>query len=135
MAERFVDTLKRALKKAKGTPTDKALQQCLQVYRITPNANTPAELPSAQIMFARKVRSVFGKLLPRQIKPSRNQTASKRYVPGEKNYFKIFKANKTFWELGTIKKRIGNMVYIIDGPGILAKETSEPAEEAMVRRH
>ena len=33
-AERFVDTLKRALKKASGTPTDKALQQFLQVYRI-----------------------------------------------------------------------------------------------------
>ena len=41
---------------------------------------------------------------------------SKYYVPGEKIYFKIFKANKMFWELGTIKKRIGNMVYIIDGP-------------------
>ena len=116
LAERFVDTLKRALKKAKGTPTDKALQQFLQVYRVTPNANTPAELPPAQIMFARKVRSVFEKLLPRQIKHSKKQTVSKYYVPGEKNYFKIFKANKTFWELGTIKKRIGNMVYIIDGP-------------------
>jgi len=67
-------------------------------------------------MFARKVRSVFDKLLPRQIKPSRDQTASKRYVPGEKIYFKIYKDNKTFWELGTINKRIGNMVYIIDGP-------------------
>ena len=36
-AERFVDTLKRALKKAAGTPTDKALRQFLLVYRITPN--------------------------------------------------------------------------------------------------
>ena len=36
-AEHFVDTLKRALKKASGTPTDKTLQQFLQVYRITPN--------------------------------------------------------------------------------------------------
>ena len=39
--ERFVDTLKRALRKARGTPTDRALQQFLQVYRITPNPNTP----------------------------------------------------------------------------------------------
>ena len=61
---------------------------------MTPNANTPAELPPAQIMFARKVRSVFDKLLPRQIKPSRDQTASKRYVPGEKIYFKIYKKVK-----------------------------------------
>ena len=111
-AERFVDTLKHALKKAKSTPTDKTLQQFLQVYRVTPNANTPAELPPAQIMFARKVRSAFEKLLPRQIKHSRKQTVSKYY----KIYFKIFKANKMFWKLGTIKKRISNMVYIIDGP-------------------
>ena len=65
LAERFVDMLKCALKKAKGTRTDRALQQFLQVYRVTPNANTPAELPPAQIMFAHKVRSVFEKLLPR----------------------------------------------------------------------
>ena len=38
-AERFVDTLKRAPQIASGTPTDKALQQFLQVYRITPNPN------------------------------------------------------------------------------------------------
>ena len=86
------------------------------MFRVTPNTNTPAELPPAQIMFACKVRSVFEKLLPRQIKHSRKQTVSKYYVPREKIYFKIFKANKTFLELGTIKKRIGNMVYIINGP-------------------
>ena len=36
-AERFADMLKRALKKASGTPTDKALQQFLQVNIITPS--------------------------------------------------------------------------------------------------
>ena len=41
--ERFVDTLKRALRKAQDTPTYRALQQFLQVYRITPNPNTPNE--------------------------------------------------------------------------------------------
>ena len=97
LAERFVDMLKHALKKAKGT-TDKALQQFLQVYRVTPNANTPAELPPTQIMLARKVRSVFEKLLPRQIKHSRKQTVSKYNVPEEKIYFKFLKANKMFWE-------------------------------------
>ena len=35
--ERFVDTLKKALRKAQSTPTDRVLQQFLQVYRITPN--------------------------------------------------------------------------------------------------
>ena len=35
--ERFVDTLRRALKKAKDTASGKGLQQFLQVYHITPN--------------------------------------------------------------------------------------------------
>ena len=67
-AERFVDTLKRALNKASGTPTDKALQQFLQVYRIKPNPNTPLAVSPAETMFARKIRSVFHKLLPKQNK-------------------------------------------------------------------
>ena len=58
-AERFVDTLKRALKKASGTPTDKALQQFLQVYRITSNPDTPLAVSPAETMFVRKIQSVF----------------------------------------------------------------------------
>ena len=60
-AERFVDTLKRAIKKASGTPTVKALQQFLQVYRITPNPNTPLAVSPPKTMFAR-IRSVFYKI-------------------------------------------------------------------------
>ena len=67
-AERFVDTLKRALEKASGTPTDKAQQQFLPVYRITPNPNTPLAVSPAETMFARKIRSVFDKLLSKQNK-------------------------------------------------------------------
>ena len=60
-----VDTLKRAFKKALGTPTDRALQQFLQVYRITPNPNTSMGRSPAETIFARKVKSVFDKLIPR----------------------------------------------------------------------
>lgn len=67
-AERFVDTPKRALRKAYDVPTEKALQQFLQVYRITPNNDTPSALSPAEVMFARKIRSVFDKLLPKQTK-------------------------------------------------------------------
>ena len=61
-AERFVDTLKRALKKAIETPTKKALQ--LQVYRITANKSAPSTLSPAESMFARRIRSVFDKRIP-----------------------------------------------------------------------
>ena len=64
LAERFIDTLKRALKKAIGTPTKKALQLFLQVCRITPNKSAPSTLSPAEIMFARRIKSVFDKLIP-----------------------------------------------------------------------
>ena len=85
-AEPFVDTLKRALKKASGTPTDKALQQFLQVYGITPNPNTPLAVSPAKTMFARKIRSVFDKLLPKQNKLRKNTLGSKKKIKaGRKN--------------------------------------------------
>ena len=138
-AERFVDTLKRALKKARGTPTDKALQQFLQVYRLTPNNNTPASLPPAEVMFARKIRSVFDKLLPKQKPPVRTSSLpKKRFLPGEKVYFLMYKDNKSYWELGEIRQRIGRMVYIVEGPQYtlkrhlnqLRKRISDSTDEA-----
>ena len=116
-AERFVDTLKLALKKASGTPTDKAVQQFLQVYRITPNPNTPLAVSPAETMFARKIRSVFDKLLPKQNKLRKTTLAPKKWFnPREKNYFKKYQNNTSCWERGIIKKRIGDMVYIVEGP-------------------
>ena len=55
-SERFVDTLKRALKKAYGPPTKKSLQQFLQVYRIMANPNIPEARSPAEAMFGRKIR-------------------------------------------------------------------------------
>ena len=116
-AERFVDTLKRALKKASGTPMDKALQQFLQVYRITPNPNTPPAVSPAETMFARKIRSVFDKLLPKQNKLRKTTLApNKRFNPGEKIYLRKYQNKTSCWERGIIKKRIGDMVYIVEGP-------------------
>ena len=117
LAERFVDTLKRALKKASGTPPEKALQQFLQVYRITPNPNTPNATSPAETMFGRKIRPVFEKLLPKQVSLGRTTTVpTKRYNPGDKVFFKAYSYNISFWELGTIDKKIGNTTYIILGP-------------------
>ena len=36
--------------------------------------------------------------------------------PGRKNYFKKYQNNTSCWERGIIKKRIGDMVYIVEGP-------------------
>ena len=109
--------LKRALKKALGTPTDRALQQFLQVYRITPNPNTPMRRSPAETMFARKIKSVIDKLIPRQAKFKKTVSPHKKhFCPGDKVLFKAYKNNMTFWEVGTVKQRIGELVYIVQGP-------------------
>ena len=84
-AERFVDMLKRVLKKASGTPTNKALQQFLHVYRIIPNPKTPLAVSPAETMFARKIRSVFEKLLPKQNKLRKTTLVPKKCSTREKN--------------------------------------------------
>ena len=49
---------------------EKAFQQFLQVYKIMPNMKTPASQSPAEVMFARRIRSVYDKLLPKQIRPA-----------------------------------------------------------------
>ena len=110
-------SLKRALKNALGTSTDRALQQFLQVYRITPNPNTPMGRSPAETMFARKVKSVFDKLIPQQAKFKKTVSPHKKhFYPDDKVLFKAYKNNMTFWEVGTIKQRIGELVYIVQWP-------------------
>ena len=121
-AERFVDTLKRALKKAKGTPSERALQQFLQVYRITPNESAPSKMSPAELMFVRKIRPVFDKLLPKQVRPPTSTIPKKAYLPGEKVFFQVQRNNTTSWEQGKIQKRIGQMVYLIEGPTFVHKK-------------
>lgn len=59
IAERFVDTSKGTLKKKiDGSTMEAVIQQFLQVY-----PNTVSEMSLAEFMFARKIRSVFDKLL------------------------------------------------------------------------
>ena len=86
-AERFVDTFKRVLRKARDTPTDKAIQQFLQVYRVTPNKNAPSATTPAKVMFARKIKSVFDKILPDQSKPGHtNKVTRKQYKKKWKSF-------------------------------------------------
>ena len=40
----------------------------------------------------------------------------KHFYHGDKVLFKAYKNNITFWEVGTIKQRIGELIYIVQGP-------------------
>ena len=42
----------------------------------------------------------------------------------------MFKDNKSFWEAGTIEKRIGNVIYIVKEPLFM---TSESNKEMLIK--
>ena len=117
-AERFVDTFKRALKKSDGSETeDELLQQFLRVYRITPNPSLNSGMSPAEIMFARKIKSVFDKLIPSKNKNMEKQKVDKKfYQPSENIYYKEYNNGKETWKEGVIDKRIGRLMYTIKHP-------------------
>ena len=65
-------------------------------------------------MFVCQIQSIYDKLLLKQMKHGRTCfVPPKWYNPRDKVFFRIFKDNKSFWEMRTIVKRVGNMIYII----------------------
>nr|CAH8871688.1 unnamed protein product [Trichobilharzia regenti] len=64
-AERFVDTLKEALLEAEGegTPFD-VIQKVLMVYRTTANESTPNKQSPAEVLYERKLRTIYSFMLP-----------------------------------------------------------------------
>ena len=122
-AERFVDTFKRALKKKPkdSTPKRKALKLFLMVYRITPNQNIKGNLSPAEIMYARKIRSVFDRLLPNRKNYMKIKTNYKSYKEGDKVFFRNYWAGKCFWDDGIVTRRIRRVFYIIQGSKFVCK--------------
>ena len=95
-AERFLDIFKRALKNSNGESTKAVLQQFLQVYRLTPNKNVPSVMSPAEIVFARKIRSVFDKLIPnkKKVEHTVQKTGNKFYEECEKFFTKCIRQEK-----------------------------------------
>ena len=122
LAEKFVDTFKRALQKNRNMDTDeRTIQKFLAIYRVTPNPNNDLKSSPAELMFARKIRSIFDRLLPDKKEVTRKNFPGREYFPGDKVFFKNFQKGKNYWMDGIIEKRIGNMVYTIQGPKFVCK--------------
>ena len=78
-------------------------------------------------MFARKIKPVFDKFIPRQAKFKKTVSPYKKhFYPGDKVLFKAYKNNITFWGVGIIKQRIGELVYIVQGPKNTHKRHMNP---------
>ncbi|EYB88486.1 hypothetical protein Y032_0246g38 [Ancylostoma ceylanicum] len=82
-AERFVDILKRGIKKlkGKGSPTLRPNSDCLDTilfaYRTTPNAALQGECP-AEVFLGRRLRTRLSVLMPTQEQPEPDFAAKRR---------------------------------------------------------
>ncbi|CAH8590406.1 unnamed protein product [Schistosoma haematobium] len=129
-AERFVDTFKRALLKAKGEgKIEEILDDFLLVYRTTPNPSAPNQMSPAEIMFGRKVRTALDAMKPQQRdigkrnrkmenQFDRHHGAKRRiFQKNQKVYVRDFRYSPPQWTSGRILKRQGNVMYVVEVEG------------------
>ncbi|XP_029644868.1 uncharacterized protein K02A2.6-like [Octopus sinensis] len=116
--ERFVDTFKRTLKKTRWEALeDRNMTKFLQVYRITPNPNAELGRSPTDLMFSRRIRSVFNKLLPsRKWKIQNSGSRTKFFNTDDEVYFKIYKNRKQHWVQCNITGRLNNIMHKVKGP-------------------
>ncbi|XP_055585498.1 uncharacterized protein K02A2.6-like [Uranotaenia lowii] len=125
LAERFVDSLKRSLKKIRsgGETLEDALRTFLTVYRSTPTEDGQSP---AQRMMGRPMRTVSSLLLPpkpTRVRPSsvmnrqtetfnqKHGAISKQFKPGDTVYAQVHHKNSWSWKAGVVIERIGNVNY------------------------
>lgn len=97
-AEWFVETFKRALKKATiGKINEEGLQIYLTVYRLKHNSNTPSGMSPAELTFARKAKLMFDKLLQSRQICTDNKNYTKSFTVGDKVYFRAYEDGKETW--------------------------------------
>ncbi|XP_037036075.1 uncharacterized protein K02A2.6-like [Bradysia coprophila] len=129
-AERFVDTFKRALKKAKGEESiPNVLQTFLQRYRMTPNAQLPANCSPAEVMLGRKIHSTLDLVKPRAkfdiVRDSKMEhqfnvkhgAKNRIFYPNQKVYIRDFRDKKIIWTPAVIIERSGTVVYNVECDG------------------
>ncbi|EFP10207.1 hypothetical protein CRE_24081 [Caenorhabditis remanei] len=126
-AERFVDTLKRGLKKLKGegSVNTEILSQFLLHYRSTPS-NALGGLTPAEVHLGRRLRTRLSLMMPQLNKTvDSEQVAMKEqfdkhhgvkarsYRKGDSVFVKVFEKNTWSWKPGKVNQRQGRVVYVI----------------------
>ena len=126
-AERFVDTVKRGLKKMNGdVPLHEALQTVLSAYRRTPNVQCDGKTPS-ELFLGRKVRTTVDLINPSvnrvdgssdKMQAMKRQydlkhgTRSKKFKIGDKVFYGMKVPPNGFkWCVGTVTSKIGKVMY------------------------
>lgn len=125
LAERFVDTFKRSLKKitAGGETLDEAIDTFLQCYRSTPCRSAPGGKSPAELLVGRPVRTSLALLRPptqyhKNENTKQEQQFNLKHGAKERTYSskdlvwaKVFRNNKWSWEAGQVMERIGKVMY------------------------
>lgn len=126
LAERFVDTFKRSLKKitAGGETLNEAIDSFLLCYRSTPCRSAPDGKSPAELIYGRPIRTSLELLRPPTpyTKVPNNQekqfnrkhaTKAREYHPQDLVWAKVYSANKCTWQPGKVIERIGSVMYNI----------------------
>ena len=112
-AERFVDTFKRALRKAREEGTiDEILQTFLLSYRTTPNGAMKNGLSPAEALMGRKLRTTLDALRPQQQRqqPSPNK---KSFPLGTPVFVRNYRSGQANWVPGITRKTKGQFLYVV----------------------
>ncbi|XP_055688256.1 uncharacterized protein K02A2.6-like [Lutzomyia longipalpis] len=111
--ERFVDTLKRSLRKMENEGTlSTNLCRFLQYYRSTPNPNSPNGLSPAENFIGRPMRTSLSLLIPQKGEQHVQETELPRvFKPHDKVYAKYYTVNHSFWVPGEVLEKIGAVNY------------------------
>ncbi|XP_039447993.1 uncharacterized protein K02A2.6-like [Culex pipiens pallens] len=115
-AERFVDTVKRGMKKInKGEPLQETLDVFLATYRSTPSGTTEQKSPS-ELLFGRQMRTTLDLLRPpptpvAEMKTTAENDQRREFAPGDLVYAKVHKRNDWYWEAGKVIERLGSVNY------------------------
>lgn len=117
LAERFVDTFKRSLKKitAGGEALREAMDTFLLCYRSTPCRSAPEGKSPAELHLGRKLRTSLDLLMPptQFQKPSdiKQKSQANRYDAKALVWAKVHRNNTWTWEPGQIVERVGRVIY------------------------
>ena len=96
-------------------------------------------------MFARRIRSVFDKIIPsKKSHIPAILVPRRKFNKNDKVFHKNYKNNTTTWEPGSIKERIGNMIYTVQGKTFIHRRhvnqlqkriTDEPTETPQIEEN
>ncbi|XP_035916389.1 uncharacterized protein K02A2.6-like [Anopheles stephensi] len=116
-AERFVDTFKRALRKMEGEggSVQEAVDIFLMTYRSTPHKLLERNQSPAELMLGRRLRTCMELLRPTMNVSSGVKVGEplRKYERNDLVYAKQYYRNKWKWVAGTVRKRLGSVMYEI----------------------